>query len=453
MSDNDLENGIKINTLEMIDSMPWSVCIYDPNARVIMVNRRLCENLHINPEDWIGKSAEQIKKDGYLDKSIVTEAIAKRKTVYGVTRLRTGLEGLSVCQPIFNNNGDIKFLVLCSPLTKDHQEIKTLIEDHQNREKLSLREIEYLRNLLLLNQDDVFASPSMNSILETVKKISCMDCTVLITGESGVGKEVIAKIIHRNSTRKNGPFIPVNISAIPETLLESELYGYKQGAFTGAAKEGKVGLFEIAEGGTLFLDEVGDIPLGMQVKLLRALDTGEMTRVGDTQSKKMDVRIIAASNRKMEDEIEKGNFREDLYYRLNVVPIKIVPLRERQEDIWPLCHHFLQRINRKYNIKKVFSPQILDQFKMYHWPGNVRELRNVIERLAILSRADEISPDDFNSLIGISPFGKEPGGTLNEYETYEQSRILSAMKQANGNKTQAAKILGMQRSKLYRKLR
>ena len=443
---------VEISVLEIIDQMPWTVCIYDSNARIIMVNRKLCDNLHIEPEDWIGKSAEQIRKEGYLDKSIVSEAIAKRQVVYGVTRLRTGFEGLSVCQPVFNEQGDIKYLVLCSPLTKDHLDIKALIEDHQHREKLSLKEFEYLRTLLLTKQDDVFESPGMKSILETVEKISCMDCAVLITGESGVGKEVIAKILHRNSMRRSGPFIPVNISAIPETLLESELYGYKSGAFTGASKEGKIGLIEVAQGGTLFLDEVGEIPPNMQVKLLRALDTGEIIRVGDTRSKKIDVRIIAATNRNMENEIRQGRFREDLYYRLNVVPINILPLRERPEDILPLCLHFLKRVNRKYGIKKVFPPQTLDRLKVYHWPGNVRELRNAVERLAILSRDNEITPGDLKSLLGIPLFEKEQKTPLKEYEEYEHARILAAMKQANGNKTQAAKLLGMQRSKLYRRL-
>jgi transcriptional regulator with PAS, ATPase and Fis domain len=263
----------------------------------------------------------------------------------------------------------------------------------------------------------------------------------------------VAKIIHRNSTRKNGPFIPVNISAIPETLLESELYGYKQGAFTGASKEGKIGLIEVAEGGTLFLDEVGDIPLSMQIRLLRALDSGEVTRVGDTRSKKIDVRIVAATNRKIDEEIEKGNFREDLYYRLNVVPIEITPLRERLEDIIPLCLHFLERINLKYNIKKSFYPQTLNQLKLHNWPGNVRELRNAVERLAVLSPDNEISPNDLNLLDGISPQENESATTLNKFDAYEQTRILAALKQTGGNKTAAAKLLSMHRSKLYRKLR
>ncbi len=443
---------MEISALDAIDSMPWSVTIYDSQGKVVMVNRKLCQNVNTNPEDWLGKSADQVVEDGYINQAIVTEAIKKRKTVYGVTRSRTGVEGLSVCEPVFNDHGDITFFVVSSPLIKDFQEIRTIIEGQQAREKLYVREIEYLRNLLFLNQEDVFESPSMKSILQTVQRISHMDCTVLITGESGTGKEVIAKIIHKSSNRRKGPFIPVNISAIPETLLESELYGYKEGAFTGALKGGKAGLFEVAEGGTLFVDEVGDIPIGTQVKILRAIDSGEITRVGDTQSKKMDVRIIAATNRNLEEKIRQGKFRDDLYYRLNVVPIRISPLRERPEDIWFLASHFLKRVNEKYNMKKNFSPEILAALKTYHWPGNIRELRNVIERLAILSNADEIFTEDFNTLIGSPVIENHSTTTLREYDVYERSRILSALKEANGNKSKAAKILGMQRSKLYRKL-
>jgi len=446
-------SGKEMDTLDVIDSMPWSVTIYDAQGKVILVNRKLCENVNTNPEDWIGKSADQLVKDGYIDKVIVTQAIKERKTVYGTTRSRTGVEGLSVCQPVFNDQGDIEYFVVSSPLMKDFHEIRTVIEGQQAREKLYIREIEYLRNLLFVDQENVFESRSMKSILQTVQKISHMDCTVLITGESGAGKEVVAKIIHKNSNRKDGPFIPVNISAIPETLLESELYGYKEGAFTGAARGGKAGLFEVAEGGTLFVDEVGDIPLSIQVKILRAIDSGEITRVGDTRAKKMNVRIIAATNRDIEERIRQGQFRDDLYYRLNVVPIRISPLRERPEDIWLLASHFLKGINEKYNMKKSFSPEILAALKAYHWPGNIRELRNVIERLAILSNTDEISPDDFNNLIGSPLVLHQPAASpLHEYDAYEQSRILSALKEANGNKSKAAKILGMPRSKLYRKL-
>lgn len=364
----DCTEKVKNNILSVLNTLPWSVSIYSPDARVVMVNQALCNYVSCAPEDWIGKTAQQIKEDGYLDKTIVTEAIRLGEKVCGMVRTRTGVEGLSVCEPVFDENGDLLFLVVSATIVKDFEKIKLMIEDQQKQTDIYRREIEYLRNFLFLNQEDIFESPSMKSILKTVQKISHTDCTVLISGESGVGKEVIAKIIHNNSKRKNGPFIPVSISAIPETLLESELYGYKKGAFTGALTRGKIGLFEVAKGGTLFLDEVGDIPMGMQVKILRAIDSGEITRIGDTRSKKMNARILAATNRNMENEIRKGNFREDLYYRLNIVPIKIAPLRERPEDVWPLCSYFLERVNYKYGIKKTFSAEFWPSSKRVHGP-------------------------------------------------------------------------------------
>ena len=311
---------------EVVDTMPWSVSVYDPDGRIVMVNRKLCSNVKAGPEEWIGKTAQQIKDEGYIDRTVVTEAIKTGKKSYGITRSRTGVQGLSVCQPVFGKKGNVRFFVVSSPVLKDLEEIGEIIRAQQHQADLYVREIEYLRNMMFQNPDGVFESPCMKTILQTARKISRMDCTVLITGESGVGKEVVAKIIHANSPRKKAPFIHINVSAIPENLLESELYGYTKGAFTGALKEGKVGLFEVANGGTLFLDEVGDIPPGMQVKILRAIDSGEITRVGDTTVRKMDVRIIAATNRDLRDEIRKGTFREDLYYRLNVVPLEIVRL-------------------------------------------------------------------------------------------------------------------------------
>ncbi len=453
MPNGTLNNRNEENLFDIIDHLPWVVCVYDPDTRVIMVNRALCSYFQIRPEDWLGKTARQLIDEGYMDRTTVTDAVEKRDTVFGITRYRTGIETVTVCRPIFEENGDIRCYLVSAAIMQDLEEMKAAFESQRHLSDLHLRELEHLRNFLILNREDIVASPHMKSILETVKKISRMDSTVFVTGETGVGKEVIAKIIHNNSVRRYGPFIPINISSLPETLLESELYGYKAGAFTGALKEGKVGLFEVAKGGTLFLDEVADIPIGMQSKILRAIETGEITKIGDIKPQKIDVRIIAATHRDIKSEIRKGNFREDLYYRLNVVPIRIDPLRKRPEDIWPLCTYFLERIDRKYGLKKTFSSQALQELRKYQWPGNVRELRNVVERLAILSTEEEISADDFRNLIGTSVPEKESLSASDAYEDHEQERILSALKQAKGNKSKAAEFLGVSRSKLYRMLR
>lgn len=235
----------------------------------------------------------------------------------------------------------------------------------------------------------VARSESMKEIIAAAARLARFDSTVLITGESGTGKELIANLIHENSDRRKGPFIKVNCGAIPGNLLESELFGYDHGAFTGARKGGKTGLFEIANGGTIFLDEIGDLPINLQPKILRVLQNREIMRVGGHKALPIDVRIITATNRDLEKMVESREFREDLYYRLNVVPVHIPPLRERKEDIVPLARHFTAIINKKHKTNKSLSPEILESLIIYDWPGNVRELQNIIENIMVTS-SDEV---------------------------------------------------------------
>lgn len=230
----------------------------------------------------------------------------------------------------------------------------------------------------------------MENIVYQALKVAEVDSTVLISGESGVGKEIIGELIQRNSARRDGPFIKLNCAAIPDNLLESELFGYESGAFTGAKREGKPGLFELANGGTLLLDEIGDVPLHLQVKLLRTLQQREILRVGGVKPIHIDVRIIAITNKNLEDMVGKGEFREDLYYRLNVVPIYIPALRERREDIPLLIRSFLGNYNERYSMKKFISSEAIDILMMYNWPGNIRQLENLIERLVVTTTSEVI---------------------------------------------------------------
>jgi TyrR family helix-turn-helix protein len=241
----------------------------------------------------------------------------------------------------------------------------------------------------------------MRELLDTVIRVAQVDSTVLITGESGTGKELVAEIIHNNSARKDKPFIKVNCGAIPENLLESELFGYEAGAFTGANKGGKPGYFELADGGTILLDEIGDLQYSLQVKILRFLQDREISRLGGGGPVKVDVRILAATNRNLLDMIQKKQFREDLYYRLNVVPINVPPLRDRKEDIPGLVYHFIQMFNRKYQMAKRISPEVISCFMKYEWPGNVRELENIIERLVVVTSSDLIDIDNLPMYIGM----------------------------------------------------
>ncbi|PIR23934.1 MAG: hypothetical protein COV44_00545 [Deltaproteobacteria bacterium CG11_big_fil_rev_8_21_14_0_20_45_16] len=302
-------------------------------------------------------------------------------------------------------------------------------------------------------------SPRMLEIFDTIRKIAEYRTTVLITGESGSGKELIARAIHYNSPRSNKPFVAINCSAIPDTLLESELFGYVKGAFTGANKD-KKGLFEEANGGTLFLDEVGDLPVPLQVKLLRVIQEEEIRRVGSNTSQKVDVRLITATLRNLSEEIKRGNFREDLYYRLNVLPIHIPPLRERKEDITILVTHFLERFRKEMN-KEVheMAPEVIQALTDYSWPGNVRELENTVERAMVLETGPILTLEHLPNVIKnqeVNPAIKAAANELSIKKMMtimEQELIKKALEKTNGNRTWAAKLLEISHRALLYKIK
>ncbi|MGA7220121.1 MAG: sigma-54 dependent transcriptional regulator [Candidatus Sulfotelmatobacter sp.] len=301
----------------------------------------------------------------------------------------------------------------------------------------------------------VARSAKMQEVLATVERVAPTNSTVLLGGESGVGKDLIARAIHEKSRRSAGPFIKINSTAIPENLLESELFGYERGAFTGA-NTSKPGKFELADKGTLFLDEIGDVPPATQVKLLRVLQEREFERLGGTRTVKVDVRLIAATNRDLREALEQGTFREDLYYRLNVVPIDIAPLRQRKEDIPDLVNLFISRFAADSGKPvKSITPQAMQILANYHWPGNVRELQNIIERACALAKGDVLEAGDIH--LDSRPLKVSNGGnnflpdgmTL---ERWEDEMIRESLRRANGNKSQAARLLGLSRNALRYRL-
>ena len=301
------------------------------------------------------------------------------------------------------------------------------------------------------------SSPKMQELYHMVAMIAPTDSTVLIQGESGTGKELIADLVHENSTRANGPLVKVNCTALPDTLLESELFGYERGAFTGANQR-KQGRFELASGGSLFLDEIGDMNPSVQAKLLRVLQEHTFERLGGNKTISVDVRIIVATNKDLESEVKDGNFREDLFYRLNVVPITVPPLRERKEDIPLLAEHFLTYYAAKNHrpVKDIF-PRALDLLMRYDWPGNVRELENTIERAVIIAGGEQLTeadlPINIQALVDdlqTPDTGVMAGRTLKEVE---RDLIIKTLEQTGGNRTRAAKILGITRKTLQNKLK
>ncbi|SFF97204.1 PAS domain S-box-containing protein [Desulfotomaculum arcticum] len=359
------------------------------------------------------------------------------------------------CYPVLNN-GKIQGTVgrvifrdlqtLASMAIKDKQ-AKPVKQDEQARYTLD---------------DIIGVSQVVNRQKEIMRKVARGPSTILITGESGTGKELFAHAVHTLSPRAKGPFIKVNCAAIPENLLESELFGYREGAFTGSRKGGQAGKFELAHRGTIFLDEIGDMPLSMQAKVLRVLQDKEIERLGDAKTQKVDVRIIAATNRKLEELITEGKFRRDLYYRLNVVNIQIPPLRERLEDIPGLVNHFITKFNRDFTLKiNSVSQKVLDLFERYNWPGNVRELENIIERAFNLVEYEKIELSHMPTYIieqaennvkkpKVSSVDKTLPTLL---ETVERDALIDALASTGGNKLQSAKLLGISRAWLYKKIK
>ncbi|MGC8871346.1 MAG: nif-specific transcriptional activator NifA [Caldimicrobium sp.] len=332
-------------------------------------------------------------------------------------------------------------------------------------ERARREELEYELKERYAFKNIIYASPEMKEVIKIALKIAPTKATVLLRGESGTGKELLARAIHYASPRANKPFIAINCAAIPETLLEAELFGYEKGAFTGAFTS-KKGKFELADGGTLFLDEIGDLPLSLQAKLLRVLQEQTFEKLGGTKLIKVDVRIIAATHRNLEEMVERGEFREDLYWRLNVIPIFIPPLRERKKDIPLLVNHFIKKFNEIYGKNIKIKPEALEVLLDYPFPGNIRELENLIERLVLLTEGEWIEGESVKSILKIkksllkedklstpprADFSKKES-LLKEIERIERERILKVLEECNFNQTKAAKILGLTRRQLSYRL-
>lgn len=335
--------------------------------------------------------------------------------------------------------------------------LKRVEEQIQQNDRIERLEAEqqYYRDELMQGFGEIVgASAAMQEVFRLIKRVSGEDASVLIEGESGTGKELVARAIHRSGPRRDGPFIRVNCGALNDNLLESELFGHEKGAFTGAIRS-KQGRFELADGGTLFLDEIGDISAAMQVKLLRALQEKEFERVGGEKTYQVDIRLVTATNHNLLQLISENRFREDLYYRLNVIPIKLPALRERPSDIPLLTEHFLERLNRNRARKKTISPEAMILLKDHSWPGNIRELENLLERLYVMTPDAEIGAKNVSGFLGQRPLPADHynGMQLDQaLESYEKNMIRHALREADGVKKRAARILGIKTSTLYYKM-
>lgn len=391
--------------------------------------------------------------------SIINNSINRRCSVTVTHTTDDGKEILITGTPDFNEGVEIARIIIN---IRDMTELNILQEEVQRSKDETARvaeELKELRAKQLEVEGVISKSTEMRQIMELACTVARVDSTVLITGESGAGKEVVAKIIHQASKRQEGPFIKVNCGAIPENLLESELFGYEKGAFTGANKEGKMGLIEVANNGTLLLDEIGDLPLNLQVKLLRAIQERVIYRIGGVKPITLNVRFIAATNKDLLAMSKEGKFREDLYYRLNVVPIHIPPLRKRKADILPLTLHFLAKFNKLYNLNKQIFPEVFRHLEEYDWPGNVRELENIIERALVMYLGPMVLPEHLpGSLLGTGKAAKvevrvkEIIQLKEAGEIVERELIAKAMESYRSSR-KAAEALGVTHTTILRKLK
>ncbi|MBS3970267.1 MAG: sigma 54-interacting transcriptional regulator [Clostridia bacterium] len=377
------------------------IFLADEKGNILRINPEAERVMGIRASDVVGKHVTELVNDRIISSSTTVEVLKQNKKVNMLQTVRNGSTRLSTGVPIYDDDNQIQF-VLCT--SKDVTELVELRKDIEEKE-LKLKQINKELDLL---QEEVFAqvnfvskSREMDYIKQTIKKIVNMDLTVLVLGETGVGKEVIAKTIHYLSNRKNSSFVKINCGLIPHNLLDSELFGYESGAFTGANKSGKIGKIELAHKGTLFLDEIGEMPYDLQVKLLDFLQDNHIIRVGGTERIKIDARIIAATNRDLQHMVKEGTFRKDLFYRLNIIPINVPPLKERLDDLPVLVEFFLKKINIRYQMNKRLDPLVINEFIKYDWPGNVRELEHLLERMLIMSDTDTIYPKHFHNIINI----------------------------------------------------
>lgn len=451
--------------LNCFDSVRNSISIYDNNANLLFANKNFCKYFYIDDKDSvIGMNILDIMNrtnikihsmENNSDDLKMLEVLKNGKeTLDWEVRVESQILpnkaqlASNDMYPVINKNGKVEGMV---ELSRSHQ------QDMSRTRKILGLTAEYSFN------DIIGTSPTIREKIRQSKEFAQSNFNFLITGESGVGKELFAQSIHNYSARRKGPFVALNCASLPEGLIESELFGYVGGAFTGASKNGQTGKFELADGGTLFLDEIGELPYHFQSKLLRVLETWMVTRIGSTRQIPINVRLIAATNRKLEEMVSEGLFRQDLYYRLQVLNVEIPPLRERREDLLLLADNFLMRsVGLNSDTLKTLDKQAQKVLLEYDWPGNVRELKNVINRITILSKEDIITKDIFEAALYSKSSAikhcqaETPEERLNkrrkEVEESNANLLKEALDIADGNKTQAAELLGISRKTLYRML-
>lgn len=426
-----------------MDNCMDSFHVTNGEGEILFINKTFERRSKASKEDIIGKHVMDMEEKGVYRPSAVRIALRENRTITMVQG-GPGGDAIVTATPIKDQNGKP---IMCVSNARFIDELSLLDKYYKAKNKTA----DYKEKTL------VSKSPVMEGLYESAQQVAKADSSILITGETGTGKSMIAKYIHDNSLRAKGKFIELNCAAIPENLIESELFGYESGAFTGAKKGGKPGLFEMANGGSLFLDEIGDMPLNLQVKLLSAIQNRTITRIGGTGEKPVDVRIITATNKDLEKLVEDGLFRSDLYYRINVVPLHMPALRERKEDINELIKSFLEVFNSRYNTQVEIVDKALEMLNMYRWPGNIRELENLVERLVVTNRTGVIDEESLPNNIKIMTDGEQEDIRVNRLVPLQEamekveSQLVKMAFEQYGSTYKAAEALGISQSGASRK--
>ena len=471
------QNVFDANTLsEYMYNSHDGIFIVDGKGKLIVANPAVAKMIGVPFNSLVGNMISDLVASGAYTGSPSTEAVKTKKTYTGLVKTRTGVEIMSTSKPIYDENGNIRYVITnCRPLSV----IKKFFDKFMKYEEGFADTYYDFENTPTKH---IYSSDAMKEVLKRCYYAAQTDCAVMLLGETGTGKGVMAKYIHENSKRAKEKFIELNCAALPENLLESELFGYEKGAFTGASNEGKKGLLEIAHNGTVFLDEIGEMPLQLQAKLLKVLDSGYLLRVGGTVYRKINVRIISATNRHLHEMMKERLFREDLFYRLNVVSVKLPPLRERGDEIIDIINHIAVNSNKMYSCNKTFSNDAVQLLLDYSWPGNIRQLENFIQKAFILSMEDdcldscfvksllseEISYAQNAAATSCSSTDRSSSANVcahadNSIETFEPLKdymlhveneyIKNCIDSCGGSISKAAEKLGIHRTAIYKKMK
>lgn len=446
----------------ILDIFSDGIYISDNEGKTIRVNKAYEQLTGLKQEELLGRYLKDLVKEGKFDSILNPDIVRTGEPKSTVQITKVGRQVVLNGYPVFGPNGRVALVVTFVRDVTLLSQLKEQIASQQELINKYHMEFQYLCNKNMPNSSIILESQVMKNLMGLLHKIAQTDATVLLLGETGVGKDIFAKKIHEKSIRSNKPFFKIDCTTIPENLIESELFGYESGAFSGANTKGKPGFFEMADGGTLFLDEIGELPLPMQAKLLRVLQDQEIMRIGSTKIKKVDVRFIAATNRNLEDGVREGTFRSDLYYRLRVAVLNIPPLRERKDDIIPLAKYFFEKFNSRYKKNLTFSKEVENVFLNYKWHGNVREMENFIQSLIVTREKNTVDLSDLpnnmlseenNNIVFFPATFNIEDKPLNEIMDNIEREILKKAMDTHGSISEIAYKFKVNRSTIFRKLK